>query len=158
MVIGPQIPVGNGPEGVAVGPDGSMVYVGDFDGDAVSVIATATNTVTATIPAAGPYGVAVSPDGSTVYVADGKDNNMWVIAAATNTVTGKITVGNEPAAFGVFIQPPPRFAGTPGFSNCHGRSVAALAWQFGGLNAAAATLGFPNIKALQAAVTAFCHS
>ena len=38
----------------------------------VSVIATATNTVTATDPRRhGPVGVAVSPDGSKVYVANG---------------------------------------------------------------------------------------
>ena len=37
----------------------------------MSVIATATNTVTATIPVGvGPAGVAVSPDGSKVYVAN----------------------------------------------------------------------------------------
>jgi hypothetical protein len=55
-----------------------------------------------------------------------------------------------------FIQPPPRFAGTPGFSNCYGKSVSALAKQFGGLNAAAAALGFPSVKALQNAIQVFC--
>jgi len=48
-------------------------------------------------------------------------------------------------------------AGTPGFSNCHGQSVAALAQQFGGLNAAAAALGFPSVQALQDAIRAFCR-
>ena len=33
------------------------------------------------------------------------------------------------------------FAGTPGKANCHGKSVSALAKQYGGL-AAAAALGF----------------
>ena len=50
----------------------------------MSVIATATNTVTATIAVGGaPGGVAVSPDGSTVYVANQSDNTVSVIAAAT---------------------------------------------------------------------------
>ena len=34
------------------------------------------------------------------------------------------------------------FAGTPGKANCHGKSVSALAKQYGGLAAAAAALGF----------------
>jgi hypothetical protein len=80
-----------------------------------------------------------------------------VIATATNTVTGPaITVGTAPEAFGVFIQPPPRFAGTPGHTNCHGQSVSALAKQFGGLNAAAAALGFSSVAALQNAISGFC--
>ena len=48
------------------------------------------------------------------------------------------------------------FAGTPGKANCFGQSVAALARQFGGLNAAAAALGFPTVQALQNAILAFC--
>ena len=59
------------PEGVAVSPDGSRVYVANAGSSTVSVIDTATNTVTATI-AVGlwRYGVAVTPDGSKVYVAN----------------------------------------------------------------------------------------
>lgn len=53
--------------------------------------------------------------------------------------------------------PEPTFAGTPGASNCHGQSVAALAKQFGGLDAAAAALGFPSVKALQTAIRTFCR-
>jgi len=44
----------------------------------------------------------------------------------------------------------------PGFSNCHGQSVSALAQQFGGLSAAAAALGYSSVKALQDAIRAFC--
>jgi hypothetical protein len=83
-----------------------------------------------------------------------------VIATATDTVTGPpIPVGQGPVALGKFMQPlpAPTFAGTPGFSNCHGQSVAALAQQFGGLNAAAAALGFPSVKALQTAISTFCR-
>jgi hypothetical protein len=48
------------------------------------------------------------------------------------------------------------FAGTPGAANCHGKSVSALAQQHGGMAAAASTLGFDSVKALQQAITAFC--
>jgi hypothetical protein len=88
-------------------------------------------------------------------------DSVSVIAAATNAVTTITDPSfNRPIAFGVFIQPPeppPQFAGTPGFSNCHGQSVAALAQQLGGLGAAAAALGFPDVPALQHAIKTFCH-
>ena len=53
--------------------------------------------------------------------------------------------------------PPPLFAGTPGRPNCHGRSVGALARQYGGLNSAAAALGYPSVRALQKAILEFCE-
>ena len=48
------------------------------------------------------------------------------------------------------------FAGTPGTANCIGTSVSALAKKYGGLNAAAAALGYPSVTALQNAIAAFC--
>ena len=137
-------------------------YITNEGSNTVSVIATATNTVAATIAVGtDPFGVAVSPDGSTVYVANAGSNTVSVIATATNTVTATIAVGTNPAAFGIFIQPrqpPPRFAGTPGFSNCHGVSVSALSIEFGNnLGAAATALGFSSVTALQDAITAFCR-
>jgi YVTN family beta-propeller protein len=131
----------------------------------VSVIDTASNTVTATIPVSsgrfgGPdaFGVAVTPNGGKIYVANYASGTVSVINAATNSVTTTIPVGAEPAAFGIFIQPAPRFAGTPGMSNCYGQSVSALARQFRGLNAAAAALAYPSVQALQKAITAFCEA
>ena len=50
----------------------------------------------------------------------------------------------------------PPFAGTPGTPNCHGQSVSALARQYGGLNAAAAALGFSSVQVLQNAITGYC--
>jgi len=49
------------------------------------------------------------------------------------------------------------FAGTPGTANCIGTSVSALAKKYGGLNAAAAALGYPSVAALQNAIAAFCR-
>ena len=52
-------------------PDGSKVYVTNNGANTVSVINTATNTVSATITVGiRPLGVSVSPDGSKVYVAN----------------------------------------------------------------------------------------
>jgi hypothetical protein len=53
--------------------------------------------------------------------------------------------------------PPAVFAGTPGKVNCHGTSVSALAKQYGGLNAAAAALGYADVSALQNAIMTFCE-
>jgi len=157
-----SIAVGSRPEGVAVTPNGSKVYVANQISSAVpgtvSVIDTTTNTVIAS-PSVGvlPEGLAVTPDGSKVYVANFGSNTVSVIATATNTVTGlPIAVGDGPNAFGLFIGPAPRFAGTPGSANCIGKSVSALAHQYGGLARAAAALGYSSVQALQNAIQTFC--
>jgi YVTN family beta-propeller protein len=127
---------------------------GNIVGNSVSVIDTATNKVIATIPVRrGVFGVAVTPDGSKVYVTNGgrccKEGSLSVIETATNTVTTTIPVGESPLAFGAFIGPAahitsrPSFAGTPGYSNCEGQSIAALDRQFGGRNAAVVGRGSP---------------
>jgi hypothetical protein len=48
-------------------------------------------------------------------------------------------------------------AGTPGQANCHGKSISALAHQFGGIDAAASILGFSSVGALQDGFTLFCE-
>jgi hypothetical protein len=55
----------------------------------------------------------------------------------------------------LFAQPPV-FAGTPGYSNCYGQSVSALVGQSGGLNGAAAALGYASVGALQDGILAVC--
>ena len=128
-VIGSPIPVGNFPIGIAVIPDGTKVYVGNKFSNSVSVIDTATDTVIGSpIPLGNvPIGIAATPDGRNVYVANSGDNSVSAIDASKNLVTVTIPVGEAPFAFGIFIQPAQRFVRTPGFSNCHGKSVAALA-------------------------------
>jgi hypothetical protein len=48
-------------------------------------------------------------------------------------------------------------AGTPGQANCHGKSVSALAHQFGGLAGAASALGFSSMTELQETLREFCR-
>jgi YVTN family beta-propeller protein len=158
------IPVGEGPRGVAVTPDGSKVYVTNVlvqlptPHPVVSVIDTTTNTVIATIPLGGESnGVAVTPDGRKVYVANSGSNNVFVIDTATNAVIAVVSVGIQPVAFGAFIRQPAPFAGTPREPGCHGKSVSALAEQFGGLPAAATARGFSSVPALQDAINVFCR-
>ncbi len=48
-------------------------------------------------------------------------------------------------------------AGTPGRADCHGKSISALAQQFGGSYSAAVTLGFSSVQALQDSFKLFCE-
>jgi hypothetical protein len=52
----------------------------------------------------------------------------------------------------------PLFAGMPGKANCHSRSVLVLVKQYGGLNNAAAALGFDSVKALEDAIEDYCEA
>lgn len=47
-------------------------------------------------------------------------------------------------------------AGTPGQANCHGKTVSALAHQFGDVNDAASALGFSSVRELQETLREFC--
>ncbi len=93
--------VGDRPQGVAVSPDGTVVYVTNYGGT-VSVIDTATNTVTSTVSVGtNPNGIAVTADGEKVYVTNYGGNTVSVIDTASNTVAATVTVGNNP--FGIAI-------------------------------------------------------
>ena len=81
-----------------------FAYISNFSANTVSVIDTATNTVTATVAVGtGPEGVAVSPDGARVYVGNFVSDNVSVISTASNTVTATVAVGTSP--FGVAVTP-----------------------------------------------------
>ncbi|MEU2281550.1 IPT/TIG domain-containing protein [Streptomyces sp. NPDC013178] len=98
------IPVGDSPLGVAVAPDGGRAYVANRMSNTVSVIDTATDTVTATIATgAGPSMVAFSPDGTRAYVTLNNDGTVGVIDTTTLTVTATVPVGA--GAVGVAVTP-----------------------------------------------------
>ncbi len=89
---------------VANAQSATYAYITNQQDNTVSVIDTATNTVTATVNVRNQaYGVAVTPDGTEVYVANDKENTVSVIDTDTNTVTATVSVGNLPKAFGQFI-------------------------------------------------------
>jgi hypothetical protein len=48
-------------------------------------------------------------------------------------------------------------AGTPGQPNCHGKTISAMAREFGGIKHAASSLGFSSVDALQNGVSKFCQ-
>ena len=100
------MPVGSNPVGVAVKPDGTMVYVTNYGSNTVSVVRTATNTFAAAVGVGNtPYGVAFTPDGKKAYIASMNSDNVSVIDTATSTVIATVDV-RKPVAFGQFIVPP----------------------------------------------------
>src|SRR5262249_29582243 len=93
---------GSGPDAVAVSPNGTRIYVTNFNSNTVSVINPATNTVIATIPVgSGPEGVVFSPDGTRAYVANSVNNSLSVIDTTTNSVINTVAVGALPIFPGI---------------------------------------------------------
>ena len=147
----------------AVSRDGSKVYIANRSNH-TWVVDTQTNIVIggSDFINGGQAGVSVTPDGRKVFVANyNPPGTVTAVDAATGAITAIIPVGSYPLSFGNFIQPTPvspKFAGTPGKANCHGQSVSVLARQYGGLNNAAAALGYPSVSALQNAIEAYCEA
>lgn len=72
----------------------TVAYVANMDGNSISVIDVASNTVTATIAVGGgPTGIVFSPDGSKAYVTNHRSASISVINTATNSVTTTISLG-----------------------------------------------------------------
>ncbi|MYS87497.1 IPT/TIG domain-containing protein [Embleya scabrispora] len=81
---------------------GVFAYVANSGSNTVSVIDTANNTTTATIPVGrGPYGLAANHAGTRVYVAGFDSAAVSVIDTATDTVTGTIATAGAPFAMAV---------------------------------------------------------
>ena len=103
------VPVGNGPFGLDVTPDGAYVYVANIFGNTVSVIRTSDNTVTATLSVGpSPVGVAATPDGAHIYVAIQDADNLSVIRTADNTIQATVAVGNGPRILAIGFVPAPQ--------------------------------------------------
>src|SRR5436190_940249 len=91
--------------GVSTAPSQAQnAYITNYGSNDVSVIATSTNTVTATIPVGSfPLGVAVTPDGGKVYVTNYGSATVLVIATSNDAVITAIPVGFFPD--GVAVTP-----------------------------------------------------
>src|SRR5262249_34578006 len=82
----------------------NFAYVANFNSNSVSVIDTASNTVTATLGVGvSPSGVAITPDGTRAYVTNTFSNSVSVVDTASNTLLATVAVGNQPR--GVAITP-----------------------------------------------------
>ena len=98
------IPVGDGPMGVALTPDGTRAYVTNSNDDTVSVIDTASRTVITTIPVGdGPRGVAITSDGQRVYVTNSLADSVSAISVTSNTVFDTIALPAGARPLGILI-------------------------------------------------------
>ncbi|MCA1684274.1 MAG: hypothetical protein LC708_04010, partial [Actinobacteria bacterium] len=129
------VDVGYYPQGVALSLDGSRVYVANFGGS-VSVIDTATNTVTATIPLDSEVqDVAASPDGTRLYAVTTTDPaacsncfgaGLATIDTSTNMVISWLLTGGENEDGGVAVSPDSRRVYLTYYANIGNGSVGLL--------------------------------
>ena len=77
----------------SISPDGAHAYATNAGSKNVSVIATATNTVMATVRVEfSPVHVSISPDGVHAYVNNAGSNSVSVIDTGTNAVSAIVPV------------------------------------------------------------------
>ncbi len=91
-------PVTMFPAGLAVSPDGGMLYVADSLADAVSAIDVTSGEVRTTPVGHNPYAVALSPDGRTAYVTNQGAASVSVVDTAGMAATATVEVGSHPNA------------------------------------------------------------
>lgn len=85
------VPVAQGPDGIAVTPDGTTAFVSGSGAAALSVIDTATDQVAAAIAVGqGPQGLALTPDGRQLLVAVNGDDKLAFVDVATRRVLAAI--------------------------------------------------------------------
>ncbi|HEY6249396.1 MAG TPA: beta-propeller fold lactonase family protein [Candidatus Angelobacter sp.] len=94
----------SGPALVAMSPDGKTVYVSDMISNKITVISTATNLATGSIPVGQiPLGLALTADGKKLYAANGADSTVSVIDTTTQKVIKTLSGFNGPE--GVVLAP-----------------------------------------------------
>jgi len=116
------IPVGSSPVGVALTPNGKTAYVASDSAGSVSIINTATGTVTATLSSIPAEVIAVSPVGSKALVV-GNSATVTPINTATNATGTPLTVGGN--ALAVAFAPNGQTAYTANFDTPGSVSVIA---------------------------------
>lgn len=93
-----EIVVGLHPNDIISSADEKFIYVANANSDEVSVINTATDAISETIPVRlgeeknpywgdSPNGLGISGDGKTLYVANGMDNALAVVTLGKNTAS-----------------------------------------------------------------------
>ena len=87
------IAVGQDPRALAITPDGTTIYVTNYQSGTVTPIRTATNTALAPIRVGrNPLAIAITPDGKTAYVLNNGSGTVTPIRTATSTALAPIRV------------------------------------------------------------------
>jgi hypothetical protein len=93
-----MMPFGVTPNGLAISPDSTTAYIGNFTapGQSILVMNIATQTITATIPNVVNYpsGMTITPDGSQVWVGSPLGGEVDVIDTLTNTMAYRLNIGS----------------------------------------------------------------
>jgi YVTN family beta-propeller protein len=104
------VPTGEGPFGVAIGPDGRSAYVAVLGPGNVSAIDTTSHHISATVnigpPQTDPFNVAATPNA--LYVTNQGADTVAVLDPKTLKITATINVGTSPygnGPYGVAVGP-----------------------------------------------------
>lgn len=104
--IAGAIALGAAPHGVAVSPDGALIYVTDFSARSVSVIDAAQLRVVDTIAVGrGAVNVILSTDGSRAYVTNELDDTLSVIDTTTRQVIRTVALLDRPHGMALGVEP-----------------------------------------------------
>jgi YVTN family beta-propeller protein len=99
------IPVGKGPEGMDISPDGQQLWAANSGDGSVSIIDIASKKVIETVQVGSKHSnrLKFTRDGKLVLISDPEANEVLVLDAASRKVARKIPVGNSPE--GILIAP-----------------------------------------------------
>lgn len=99
------IPVGKGPEGFDLSPDGKEVWAANSGGGSVSIIDVATKKVTATLDLETNRSnrLKFTPDGKLVLISDDGGAGLVIVDAATRKARTRLKLGRGPE--GIVVQP-----------------------------------------------------
>jgi YVTN family beta-propeller protein len=87
------VPVGAGPDGIAITPDGKTVFVSGASASTVAVIDATTDKVVQTIEIGkGPQGLAMTADGRILLVAVNGDDRVAIVDTSTRAIIGTVAV------------------------------------------------------------------
>jgi YVTN family beta-propeller protein len=100
-----HIPVGKGPEGIDLSPDGKEVWAAHSRDGGVSIIDTSTNKVKETIPQLTKRSnrLKFTPDGKRVLISDPEGQQVLVLDAATHKLIQRLDIPGFP--LGILIPP-----------------------------------------------------
>lgn len=98
--VGSPIAVGNRPGALAVSPDGSLVFIGNWSSNDISFVNVASASVVRTVTNAQARDLVVSPDGLHLYAAVSGDE-LLQIRISDGSIVRRITTGFSPTAVAV---------------------------------------------------------
>lgn len=99
------ITVGQLPWAVALSPNGATAYVADPDSDDVSVIDTASGSVSTVTIAGDPEALTLSPGGTTLWVGEGAGGAVAVVTTSSDAQIGKVELGFSGRQSGDGLEP-----------------------------------------------------